>query len=167
MSLQHLQTELLPKLNAATFSCYSAYTNLDVKEKYLFIKDLVKTGLDYNWNSFMDTFCIPCNEEELLLSCLPEEINPALYFEKRVPHKLNLGQFINVYDLAATIMDMENGEERLDDLILNDKISSPRIWKNTQEDHLKELASILYFMLISNAAYLKIEGSKDLKSDVK
>ena len=62
---------------------------------------------------------------------------------------------------------MENGEERLDDLILNDEISSPRIWKNTQEDHLKELASILYFMLISNAAYLKIEGSKDLQSGVK
>ena len=161
MSLQHLQNELLPKLTAATFDCYSTYTNLTVKEKYEFLKDLVKSGLDHNWCSFMDTLCVSCDEDDLLLSCLPEDVNPAVYFASRKSKAMGLSEVTNVYGLVARILEMEDGEKRLDSLILGERLNAGIVWCKYEPDCLRELAAILYFMMVSNSAYIRIEGSKE------
>lgn len=160
MSLQYLQNELLPKLNTSTFACYSTYTNLSVKEKYEFIKEVVKSGFDHNWMSFMDTLNISCDEDDLLLSCLPEVVNPSVYFTARKSGNMNLNEITNIYGLTARILEMEDGEKRLDSLILNDRLNAGIVWHVHQPDSLLELAAVLYFMLVSNAAYIRIEGSK-------
>ena len=161
MSLQYLQNELLPKLNNATFACYSAYTNLSVSEKYEFVKEVVKSGFDHNWMSFMDTFNICCDEDDLLLSCLPETINPSLYFTSCKKGSMALDETTNIYGLLARILEMEDGEKRLDSLILDNRLDEGILWHIHQPDSLLELAAILNFMLVSNAAYIRIEGSKE------
>lgn len=161
MSLQYLQNELLPKLNNATFACYSTYTNLSISEKYEFVKEVVKSGFDHNWMLFMDTINICCDEDDLLLSCLPETINPSLYFTSRKKGSITLDETTNIYGLLARILEMEDGEKRLDSLILDNRLDEGILWHIHQPDSLLELAAILNFMLVSNAAYIRIEGSKE------
>lgn len=161
MSLQYLQNELLPKLNGATFGCYSAYTNLSVKEKYEFLKEVVKSGFDHNWMSFMDTLHISCNEDDLLLSCVPECVNPVVYFSSRKECRIGLDEVTSIYGLLARILEMKEGEERLDCLIIKDRLNAGPIWYMHQDDALLELATILHFMMVSNASYIRIEGSKE------
>lgn len=161
MSLPYLQNELLPKLNNANFACYSTYTNLPVKEKYEFLKEVVKSGFDHNWMSFMDTLHISCNEDDLLLSCVPECVNPVVYFSHRKDGRMGLDKVTNVYGLLARILEMEDGEKRLDSLIIDDRLNAGPIWYMHQDDALLELATILNFMIVSNASYIRIEGSKE------
>lgn len=161
MSLQNLQDELLPKMNSANFACYSTYTNLDTKEKYKFLKEVVKSGFDQNWMSFMDTLYISCNEDDLLLSCVPECVNPVVYFSHRTEGRMGLDQITNIYSLLARILEMRNGERRLDHLILDDNLNEGIAWCVHQDDALLELATILHFMMVSNASYIHIEGSKE------
>lgn len=161
MSLQNLQDELLPKLNSANFACYSTYTNLDVKEKYKFLKEVVKSGFDQNWMSFMDTLYISCNEDDLLLGCLPKALNPAVYFASRKKGRMDLDRITNAYGLLERILEMVDGEKRLDSLILDDRLDEGVVWCAWQPDPLIELAAILHFMIISNASYIQIEDSKE------